>query len=229
MGRAKPRLRQAEFVFPNTWGGPREGSGRKPKGEEAGVRHRSREPVSGREPAHVTVKLQKGLPSLRTLDVDRVLRRSFEKGCDRFGFRLVHYSVQSDHIHLLVEAEDGRALARGMQGLLIRVAKALNKLWQHAGSVFADRFHSRLLKTSREVKNALVYLLANARKHRHKLAQVLDRFASGPWFDGWRETLRIRGLDGVPRPVALARTWLLRTGWRRWGLISVYATPANSS
>ena len=223
----KVRPRQAELPFPNTWGGPRKNAGRKPKGEEAGVRHAPREDVNGREPAHVTVKLRRGLPSLRTLEVDRVLRGAFEKGCDRFGFRLVHYSVQQDHIHLLVEAEDGKALARGMQGLLIRVAKALNKLWQHAGSVFADRFHSRLLRTAREVRNALVYLLTNARKHRQELAQVLDRFASGPWFDGWRETLRIRGMDGVRRPVALARTWLVTTGWRRWGLISVYAAPAS--
>jgi len=91
----------------------------------------------------------------------------------------------------------------------------------------AELGHSRLLRTAREVRNALVYLLTNARKHRQELAQVLDRFASGPWFDGWRETLRIRGMDGVRRPVALARTWLLTTGWRRWGLISVYAAPAT--
>ena len=229
MGRAEPRLRQAEFAFPKTWGGQRDGAGRKPNGEKAGVPHAPRERVNGHEPAHVTVKLRKGLPALRTLETDRVLRGAFEKGCDRFGFRLIHYSVQQDHIHMLVEAEDGRALARGMQGLLVRVAKALNRLWKHAGSVFNDRFHSRLLKTPREVKNALGYLLLNARKHRQKLAQVLDRFASGPWFDGWQETLRIRGLDGVPRPVALARTWLVRIGWRRHGLISVHATPANSS
>ena len=153
MGRKEVGPVQGVLPFPNTWGGPERGGGRKPK-EGAGVRHLPREAVNGREPAHVTVKLRGGLPSLRTMDTDRVLRGAFEKGCERFGFRLVHYSVQRDHIHMLVEAEDGRALARGMQGLLVRVAKALNKLWRRVGSVFADRFHSRLLKTPSEVKNA---------------------------------------------------------------------------
>ena len=227
MSRAKTGPRQTEFAFRNTWGGLRDRAGRKPNGDRAGVRHARREQVNGREPAHVTVKLRGGMPSLRTMEVDGVLRGAFEKGCERFGFRLVHYSVQQDHIHMLVEAEDGKALARGMQGLLIRVAKALNKLWGHAGSVFADRFHSRLLKTAREVKNALVYLLGNARKHRRVMSQVLDRFASGMWFDGWKEAVNVRGLEGVARPVALARTWLVRVGWRRWGLVSVHAAPAS--
>src|SRR5262245_39857104 len=110
-------------------GGARPGAGRKPKGEVAGVRHASRAPLGSRFPAHVTVKLSRGLPRLRQKKEYAALRAAFAAGRERFGFRLVHYAVLNDHLHLLVEAHDRVALSRGLQGLLIRIAKALNRLW----------------------------------------------------------------------------------------------------
>lgn len=80
-----------------------------------------------------------------------MLRTAFAAGSERFGFRLRQYSVQSDHRHLVVEGKDRRALSRGMQGLLIRIAKGLNRLWGRRGTVFADRYHDRILRTPREV------------------------------------------------------------------------------
>lgn len=112
-----------------------------------------------------------------------------------------------------------------MQGLLIRVAKALNRLWGRSGSVFADRYHERVLKTPKEVRAALVYVLHNAKKHGLRLAQGVDRFSSAPWFDGWREKLEVRGLAGVEQPVAPARTWLLKVGWRRHRLLGFDEVP----
>jgi hypothetical protein len=106
------------------------------------------------------------------------------------------------------------------------VAKRLNKLWSRRGKVFADRYHDRILETPREVRNALNYVMHNARKHAAQgrvLAGVLkplDTFTSAPWFDGFRETITGRGIETIPRPVAVARTWLLTTGWRRHGLLS---------
>jgi REP element-mobilizing transposase RayT len=207
------------------WGGPREGAGRKPKGDKAGVSHRSRAALASRFPVHVTTRLQRGLPSLRSKGVYAVLRAAFAAGCDRGGFRLVHYSVQGNHLHLIVEATDRQCLSRGLQGLLIRVARALNRLWQRRGRLFADRYHDHILRTPREVRHALAYVLNNARRHGLRLAQALDYFASGWWFDGWRERLAITGLAEVEQPVARARTWLLQVGWRRYGLLVPQEVP----
>ena len=166
------------------------------------------------------------MPTLRNRRVYAALRSAFAAGCDRFGFRLTHYSVQRDHIHMICEAKGRRALARGVQGLLIRVAKALNRLWGRKGSVFGDRYHDRVLRNPKEVRSCLAYVLNNARKHGLRLAQAVDVFASGWWFDGWREELRARGVPAVC-PVASARTWLLCVGWRRRGLIPVSEVPGS--
>lgn len=119
---------------------------------------------------------------------------------------------------------------RGLQGLFIRVAKALNRLWRRAGKVFGDRYHDRILRTPTEVRSALTYVLNNARRHGSMAAAApLDDFASGGWFDGWREELAIAGLEGVPRPVTAPHTWLLARGWRRarGGALSVWSPPGR--
>ena len=226
MNRTKRKAAQGELPY-RSWGGVRQGAGRKPVGERAGVSHRARAPLASRHPVHVTVRVKQGLPGLRNRRVYGALRGAFAAGCDRFGFRLVHYSVQRDHLHFMVEAKERRALSRGVQGLLIRIAKALNRLWGRKGSVFADRYHSRQLRTPREVRSALAYVLNNARRHGLRLAQAVDLFSSGCWFDGWRENLRVRGLTSVPRPTADARTWLLERGWRSRGLIGLGEVPAG--
>ena len=211
--------RQYELEF-KSWGGPRGGAGRKPKGDRAGVPHRNRAPLASRHPLHVTVRLRRGLPSLRYKQPYRALRSAFGAGGDRFGFRLVHYSVQSNHLHLIAEAKDRRALTRGIQGLLIRIAKALNKLWGRRGRVFADRYHDRILRSPRDVRNALKYVLHNARRH-GIFGPAPDPYSSGLWFDGWRE--RFEHLtEGIARPVALAHTWLITVGWRRHGRIGLH-------
>jgi hypothetical protein len=133
---------------------------------------------------------------------------------------LNQFSLQSNHVHLIVEADDGRALSRGMKGLAVRIARTLNRLWKQRGSVFSDRFHARPLRTPREVRAALSYLLHNARRHGLRLLGV-DPYSSGPWFDGWRQGL-VLATDG---PAARARTWLLREGWRRHGLIGIEEWP----
>src|SRR5688572_19214074 len=125
MPRAKPRLLQHEIKF-RTWGGARPGAGRKRKSARPRVSHRRREALASRFPVHVTARISAGLPSLRRDETRRALERAFASGSERFGFRLIHYSIQSTHLHLIVEAADARALSRGMQGLSIRVARALN-------------------------------------------------------------------------------------------------------
>src|SRR5688500_11409786 len=165
--RAKSRkVRKAKGLLPfRQIGGARPGAGRKPKDEVAGVSHATRAALASRFPVHATAKLSRGLPRLRRRAEYAALRAAFAAGCDRFGFRLAHYAVLNDHLHLVVEAADREALTRGMQGLMIRVAKALNRLWSRRGRVFADRYHDRILKTPREVRNVLGYVMGHARKH----------------------------------------------------------------
>ena len=213
-------------------GGARPGAGRKATGTRAGVPHRPRGTLASRHPVHVTARLRAGLPGLRRRQTLGALYAPFAAGGERFGFRLVQWSVQDDHLHLLVEAKDQHALARGMQGLLIRVAKALNRQWKRRGSVFVDRYHSHVLRTPREVRNALAYVLNNALHHcrgfglRRITARLIDPFASGAGFDGWSVQPEVVMVSGAPPPAA-ARTWLLRTGWRRHGLIRPGEVPGQ--
>ena len=167
---------------------------------------------------HANVKVCAGLTSLRRASTRRVVIDAIRAGAERFGFRVVHYSIQTNHLHFLLEAKDRRALSRGMQGLGIRVAKGLNRLWNRGGRVFADRYHDRILRTPKQVRCVLAYVLNNARRHRLALKWAIDLFGSGLWFDGWRERGVLRGLrESVERPTAAPGTWLLRTGWRRHG------------
>lgn len=208
-------------------GGVRKGAGRKPNGSKALVDHRPRAALASRFPVHVTCRVARGLPRLRRRRERAVLLQAFAKGCDRFGMRLTHWVVLDDHLHMVCEAKGRDALRRGMQGLLIRIAKALNKLWQRRGKVWADRFHDRVLKTPREVRNVLRYVFGNGHKHSARNGGTgpnvdgpIDCYSSAPWFDGFRPRVRTRGIEGLPRPVSPTRTWLLSTGWRRHGLLS---------
>jgi hypothetical protein len=133
--------------------------------------------------------------------------------------------VQGNHVHLLVEAADTRALRSGVQSLVIRIARRLNRLLMRRGKVWADRFHARALTTPRAVRHALVYVLANFRKHAPGAGAMLDPCSSAPDFEGFRD----RAPDSVParRATSPPRTWLLRQGWRRHGLIRVDEVPAS--
>jgi putative transposase len=175
----------------------------------------------------VTSRLCAGLPRLRADAEFAALRRAFTAGADRFGLRLVQFSVQQDHLHFLVEIEDERALSGGMKGLLVRAARSVNRLWGRHGAVFADRYHARPLHSPREVRAALVYVLQNARKHGAAFGET-DSFSSAAWFDGWEHPPRPgdTSLSIGRAPVVAARTWLLRAGWQRQGLIFLSERPA---
>ena len=214
----KERIRQQELGF-KSWGGKRRGAGCKPKGPRPLVTHLPRPELSARHPVHVTLRLREGLPSLRNGHAQKRLEEVFAIAKERLGMRLVHYSIQTNHLHLMVEAKDRQALTLGVQGLSIRVARALNRHWKRVGKVFADRFHAHVLRTPKEVRLALAYVLHNARKHGLTLFGI-DPFSSGEWFDGWLDD-RWDPRELEPEdPVAPANTWLLRVGWRRHGLIA---------
>lgn len=209
-----------------THGGARRGAGRKPKGSKAGVAHVARGALGGAIPILVTMKVLAGIANLRSRRrFERVLA-SLQKACGRFETRIVEFSVQDDHVHLVVESRDARALSRAMKGLAVRLARVLNRSLGRRGKVFADRFHHRCLTTPRQVRNALQYVLCNAKKHRvaPSVRGWLDPMSSAPSFDGWIGEARTG-----PRATASPRTWLLRIGWRRGGLLHPDHTPGPTT
>jgi REP element-mobilizing transposase RayT len=223
----------------NTWGGARPGAGRPPNGERAGVSHLKRAEVTAKEPVHVTLRVQAGVRSLREPRVFAAVLAGLTAGRRRFGFRLVHFSVQRDHVHLLVEASNRRSLARGLQGLTIRVARSVNRLLGRNGRLFGDRYQARVLSSPEEVKGALAYLLLEARGERGRAnGSALDRCSSAEWFDGFSFG-RARATSGTVRaaaaraskemPVVPAKSWLLSVGFKRAGLVAPSDAPARKS
>jgi REP element-mobilizing transposase RayT len=208
-------------------GGPRRGVGR-PRGRRPIVYH-VRGALPRGCPAHITLRMQRDVPSLRRRAFVRETRRSFAAACERGSFRLVHFSIQRDHLHLLVEADDQHALGRGMKSLAARVARCVNRVFRRSGPALLGRYHMRALRTPREVRNALAYVLLNARKHWMQCTgsappTQLDDASSGAWFDGWSRK-RQPVSSSEPPPVAGPRTWLLRAGWRRHGAIDPREVP----
>ena len=220
--RRLPRKNAAQRELPlRTWGGRRAGAGRKPAGPRANVPHVPRPEHVACHPIHLTLRAARRLPNLRRQLIFLEVRRALAS-CSNEHFRVVHFSVQADHVHLLVEADDKVALSRGASGLAIRLARTINGVLGRRGRVWGDRYHARCLSTPREVRHALVYVLMNWRKH-VRGARGLDPCASGLWFDGWRAGVRAGTVPIWRRedatPVAGSQTWLGRVGWRRHGLL----------
>jgi REP element-mobilizing transposase RayT len=230
-----PKSKELQLGLPfRQWGGRRNGAGRKPNGPRAGVSHLGRPSLAARFPVHVTLRLRDGIPSLRTGRMHAALRRCLAEAnarASRTGRgRVVHYSIMPNHLHLLWEARNREALSRGVQGLATRLARAVNRVAERSGRVFGDRYHARILKTPREVRHALAYVLSNARRHglvRGRTSTMwVDPYSSGAVFDGWRT--KVTG-PAFHLPAAKARTWLLSVGWRRHGLLDPAVAPGRSS
>ena len=127
----------------------------------------------------------------------------------REHFQVVHYSRQSNHLHLIVEAADPRSMRVGVSALVIAFAKRLDKLFERlTGKVWSDRDHSRELETPSEVRRALVYVLQNVRKRGFELlGPFIDPLTTAKSFAGWTVPI---GPDADPFPSRAPRTWLLR-------------------
>jgi REP element-mobilizing transposase RayT len=200
-------------------GGRRKGAGRKPAAERKGfVKHVPRPLHDEETPVHVVVRVRRDVPYLRSQRIFAVLRAMFARASEK-GLRLLHFSVQANHLHLIVEATDGATLGRGMQRLLSRIALAINAIARRRGKVFRDRYFRQDLKSPTQVRNALVYVMFNVQKHdtTRDWTGGLDTYSSSVWFRDWAP-------DSAPTPsglltagppiVAEPRSWLARTGWR---------------
>ncbi|WP_373049552.1 hypothetical protein [Vulgatibacter sp.] len=201
------------------WGGARKGAGRKPKGprpmgDRPATPHLARPAIERRHPVHLTLRLMPEVWNLRSKRAYRVLAAAL-LGVREMGLRLTHYSAQGNHLHMIAEVETRSALSRAMRSLSIRAAKGLNKLMGRKGRVFADRYHLVVLKTPRQVANAIRYVLSNTRKHmlergEKPAAVTFDAYAAGP-AEHVPRTMRLLPSALVLEP----RTWLLGVGWRR--------------
>jgi len=222
-------------------GGKRPGAGRPRKQGRASEKHQKRERLAARYPVHVNIRVEKAVGQLRRRRAYQAFRRALRTSLAHTDFAVVHVSIQREHIHLIVEARDEVALAKGMQGLQIAAARYLNGAISsergavRRGRVFIDRYHARILKTPREVRNALAYVINNWRHHREdrgmeSMFWEVDPFSTARSFVGWQDlrdpdTPRdgLEGLDALP--CASSQTWLLNVGWQRHGLIRVGHVP----
>ena len=219
-------------------GGPGRGQGRKKKKFDY-VPHTRRPFLDGNYPVHVSTRVVKGLPSLRGRKLWAEVRRALVRLCRRKNppFRVVHFSVQGQHLHLLCEAKNRIALSRGLQGLKISVAKAVNKKLGRRGAVFSDRYHERIITNPTQCRHTLAYVLNNQRRHAYEEQSSyprnrVDPCSSAVWFYGWTVDRPRTWANAPPTdtdeyaPVSAPTTWLLRGGWKRGGeLISPNFIP----
>ncbi len=220
-------------------GGPGRGQGRKKRKHDY-VPHTRRPFLDKRHPVHISTRVVGGLPSLRGHKLWAAVRKGFVFGrtfleglpgddAKREVFRIVHFSVQGRHIHLVCEAVDRRALSRGIQAFKVRVAKAINKaLGGRRGTVFADRYHERIITNPTQARHALAYVILNSRRHAAKEGASyprnrVDPLSSALWFHGWTVDKPRPWANAPPTdtdgkvPVAPPRSWLLRSGWQLGG------------
>ena len=208
----------------STWGGKRPGAGR-PKGKRTVAPHRARPFHDLNHPVHVTWRIVRGLPSLRGRALAGVVGRTVRAATlsRNSTFRVIHFSIQSNHLHLIVEAGSKETLTAGLRGLAIWLARRINERLGTHGRMIAERYHARPLTTAREMRNAIVYVLQN-HKHHSPSRYLVDECSSGPWFTGWAAPLP---RPPTASPVASPTTDLARRAWRRYGPIRFDEGPAE--
>ena len=196
------RTRQLELRF-HRRGGKRDGAGRKPNGATAGVSHLRRPRFARTLPVHVTLCMARHVYNLRSRRSFSVIGRALARAADRFGVRVVRFSVQGNHVHLVLEAAATEALSRAMQGFSIRVAKGLNRMMHRQGRVLADRYHARVLRSPTEVRRAVAYVRNNHQKHMAEIGRPLSPGFVDPYAS-----------EGASLALPAPRTWLLRANLR---------------
>jgi REP element-mobilizing transposase RayT len=174
--------------------------------------HAARDAHDSRRPVHVTLRARSDVPSLRSERIFSTLARAIGRS-NRRSFRIIHFSVQGDHVHFIVEGDSSASLIKGCHGLAIRCAVAVNRVGKRRGPVWAHRYHARSLATPREVRRGIAYVLLNFQKHLGA-GPGIDPRSSGLWFDGWKRPPALPESSGI---VVAPRTWLASVGWRRAG------------
>jgi REP element-mobilizing transposase RayT len=222
-------------------GGARRGAGRKPTGRTR-VAHRARPQHKEDYPVHITLRTVDGIISLRRPRLFAALRSAIARSQRGAAFRITDFSVEPNHGHFITEAVDREALGNGVRALVIRLTLAIRRITGHRGPIWADRYYAHELRSPREYRNALSYVLNNWKKH-VRGAGGMDPCSSAPWFSGWSDLakscsdgwasaqpgviepwkalgppvpkrLSTREADMTPVcPVVAPETWLAKTGW----------------
>ena len=239
--RRTDRRHVQQELFKN--GGKRRGAGRKPKGARAGSPHKERPEIGPRQGLHVVLRVVPAVGSLRRRELYKAMRDATVTAAIRERIRIVHISLQRTHVHLLVEAEDKLALARGMQGFQISAARHINTLLgdgkyrRRRGPVFADRYHLEVITSPTQARHTLSYVVNNWRKHgedRHGQARrwLVDPYSSGISFPDWKELedkpfMWPMRATYDPLVVRRPQSWLLQEGWKLCGPVSVHDVPSR--
>jgi REP element-mobilizing transposase RayT len=250
---ARPRKRhvQQPLVF-RTWGGKRKRAGRPQVNEHKSQPHRTRRGLAPNQAILVTLRVAQSVRRMRRRDAYRAVRKAMLVVLARTDFRIVHLSIQANHVHLIVEADSKVALARGMQAFQISAARRLNAVdldgagRARRGSVFPDRYHEEIVTTPTHARHALSYVLNNWRRHKEDRVPatkrwVLDPYSTARSFIGWIERVQLiergdedRWITGAlsslpddfePLPTGAAQSWLLREGWKLGGDLSALEQP----
>ncbi len=212
--------KQLSFKKLSGWGGKRKGAGRKNRTNQ--VAHGPRAKVSRKNPMHITLRVRKGVVNLRSHGIFKDFKRALREA-KRFGLSVNQFSLQGNHLHLIVEAKNNAALASGMKSFGARFAKAVLRASNQKGAAFAGRYHLHILKSPREVKNALKYVLLNQAQHL-KVVEHIDGYSSGYFFSQWHKLIKVSSWIQTqlaePRArdfshLSPAQSWLLREGWMR--------------
>jgi REP element-mobilizing transposase RayT len=195
----------------------------------ARVPHRARAQHLARHPMHVTARAVRGLPSFRTQRIVNLFFLQMRRLNDA-SFQIVHFSVQTNHVHLIVEAADRETIARKMAGFMISVAKRLNAevLRRARGKVWGDRYYRRDITRAREMHSVLQYVFGNAKKHGliPRDAAKLDPASSAWTFDGWDVKVplpdpKLRWKPPEPRTALLKHDWVVH------GLLPLGGSPRS--
>jgi REP element-mobilizing transposase RayT len=199
--------------------------------------------VKPNQALHVVLRVVPAVGNLRRREMYKALREATIVAAVRERIRIVHISLQRNHVHLLVEADSKQTLARGMQGFQISAARNINTLLgdgryrRRRGPVFTDRYHLEVITSPTRARHALSYVLSNWRKHREDQqgparTWLVDPFSSGISFPDWKE---LEGSDFMwpmratydPLMVRRPQSWILREGWKLCGSISARDVPGR--
>ena len=241
MPRARKRHIQQVLFKPH--GGKRRGAGRPTKRTRPSERHKVRPRLRASEPVHVTVRVLPAIGWLRKHDMFLAIREATICILKNENMRIVHMSIQGTHLHMIVEAESRLSLAKGMQAFLVSAAKQINRVYRERtgdkrrGSVFADRYHARIMRSPREVRNCIAYVLNNWRHHGEDKKAIARRWKVDPYssaigFVGWKERadepFRWRGPASYQQLIVWEpRSFLLTTLWKQHGMIRWHEVPGG--
>jgi REP element-mobilizing transposase RayT len=243
-GRTAEAVQLGLFETGKKRGGKRRGAGRPAKGERPSEPHKERPFLHARYPVHVVLRTVRAVGGLRRRRIWQAIREATLTTAMREDFRIVHLSLQQTHVHLIVEASNKDALARGMQGFQISAAKHLNRAIskdrpgpRRRGTVFPDRYYAEIITSPTQARRTLSYVMNNWRKHEEDRAErvsswKIDWFSTAAMFPGWAEygdeAFLWRGPPSYdPLVVYQPKTWLLREGWKKSGSISCYEVPSK--